>query len=115
MNPSLEEPLVKRDATNSSIDGVATLVLNRPDQFNALSSALLEALQAELDAIANDPSVRVVILKGNGRAFCAGHDLREMQSHVNELQWHQSLFEQCSKVMLTLASMPQPIIAQVHG
>ena len=115
MNPSLEEPLVKRDATDSSIDGVATLALNRPDQFNALSSALLEALQAELDAIANDPSVRVVILKGNGRAFCAGHDLREMQSHANERQWHQSLFEECSKVMLTLASMPQPIIAQVHG
>lgn len=115
MNPSLEEPLVKRDATNSADDGVATLVLNRPAQFNALSSDLLSALQTELDAIGNDPSVRVVILKGQGRAFCAGHDLREMQSHGGDLQWHRSLFEQCSQVMLTLASMPQPIIAQVHG
>jgi enoyl-CoA hydratase/carnithine racemase len=115
MNPSLEEPLVKRDATFSAESGVATLSLNRPAQFNALSGALLDALQAELDAITNDQRVRVVILKGSGRAFCAGHDLREMQAHSGEPQWHQHLFEQCSKVMLTLAEMPQPVIAEVHG
>ncbi len=99
----------------SAESGIAVLSLNRPSQFNALTSDLLAALQAELEVIEKDPRVRVVILKGNGRAFCAGHDLRELQSHANEPDWLRRLFDQCSRVMLTLATMPQPVIAQVHG
>ncbi len=117
MNPSLEEPLVTREAAGASGDGIAIVTLNRPAQFNALSSDMLNELQSTLTAIENDPAVRVVILRGKGRAFCAGHDLREMQSHspVTEPEWHQRLFEQCSCVMTTLNEMPQPVIAEVHG
>lgn len=110
MDTSLEEPLVVR----STRSRVATLLLNRPAQFNALSSAMLAALQHELEAVAADPAVHVVVLGGNGRAFCAGHDLREMQTNPDKV-WQRALFDQCSRVMLTLAEMPQPVIARVHG
>jgi enoyl-CoA hydratase/carnithine racemase len=105
-----EEPLVlRRDA-----GGVTTLTLNRPRQFNALSSAMLAALQTELDTIAADPSVRAVILAAAGKAFCAGHDLKEMRSHPDKAFQH-ALFAQCSRMMLTINRMPQPVIARVHG
>lgn len=110
MDTSLEEPFVVR----STRGRVATLTLNRPAQFNALSSAMLAALQNELDIVANDRSVRVLVIAGNGRAFCAGHDLREMQQHPDQA-WQRALFDQCSRVMLSIASAPQPVIARVHG
>ncbi len=110
MNASLEEPLV----TMKQSDGVTTLTLNRPNQYNVLSSTMLAALQHALDEAANAVESRVVVLAGEGKAFCAGHDLREMQVH-SDATWQHALFEQCSRVMITLAEMPQPVIAFVHG
>ncbi len=95
-------------------DGLTTLTLNRPGQFNSLSEALLSALQKELDAIAADDTVRVVVLAGAGKAFCAGHDLKEMRANHSKT-YMQGLFKQCAEVMLTLTRMPQPVIARVHG
>lgn len=93
---------------------VAWLWLNRPQAFNALSEGLMDALQRELDAIARDPSVRAVVIGARGKAFCAGHDLREMRAEPS-LSYYQRLFAQCSRMMLTLQRMPQPVIARVHG
>ena len=94
--------------------GIAGLTLNRPDAFNALSKELLTALQTELDAIKNDPEIRVVAITGRGRAFCAGHDLKEMAGERNR-EALLGLFGQCSKMMLTLTQLPQPVIALVDG
>ncbi len=94
--------------------GVATLSLNRPAQFNALSEAMLDALQGRLDAIAADDSVRVLILAAAGKAFCAGHDLKEMRS-APSLAYYQQLFARCTRVMLALQRLPVPVIARVHG
>ena len=94
--------------------GVATLTLNRPQQFNALSWSLLEALQRELDAIRDDAGVRVVVLAGNGRAFCAGHDLKEMRAQ-REAAFVEQAFGLCAKIMLAITRLPQPVIARVHG
>ena len=94
--------------------GVVTLTLNRPAQFNALSQALLLELQAALDAIAADQSARVLVIGGAGKAFCAGHDLKEMRANPAK-EFQQALFEQCSRMMMTLTEMPQPVIARVHG
>jgi enoyl-CoA hydratase/carnithine racemase len=96
------------------VGGVTTLILNRPRQYNALSQALLNELQVALDAIADEQSVRVVVLTGSGPAFCAGHDLREMRAHTDKAL-HKNLFEQCSRVMLTINRLPQPVIARVDG
>jgi len=104
------EPLV----TRADADGVATLTLNRPDQFNALSMALMEALQEAIYAVTDDDRVRVVVLAGAGKAFCAGHDLKEMQG-IEGHQPVQALFEQCSRLMLSIARCPKPVIARVHG
>lgn len=98
----------------SDDNGVATLRLNRPAQFNALSQAMLEALIAEVDAIAADDSVRVVVLAGEGKAFCAGHDLKEMRGN-HTLAFQQALFRLCSKFMMKLVELPQPVIARIHG
>ena len=95
-------------------DGVAYLTLNRPSQFNSLSKPMLETLIAEIDAIAKDSSVRVVVLAGEGKAFCAGHDLKEMRGNHN-LQFQQELFRLCGKFMMKLTELPQPVIARVHG
>jgi enoyl-CoA hydratase/carnithine racemase len=98
-----------------SVDrGVVTLTMNRPRQFNAISMEMLEAMQAELDAIAADPSLRVVVIAGNGSAFSGGHDLKEMMAHRTET-FVGGLFERCSRVMLTMQALPQPVIARVHG
>lgn len=93
---------------------IATVTLNRPTQYNALSGEVLTALQGALDAIAADDSVRVVILAANGKAFCAGHDLKEMRSS-SDRSFHQELFRQCGRMMLTINAMPQPVIASVQG
>ncbi len=98
---------------------VATLTLNRPDRLNALSEELMTALQAELDHIATEPATKVVILKGAGRAFCAGHDLRQMQGKRQAPDggraYYMALFAQCSRLMTTIPRLPQPVIAEVHG
>ncbi len=104
------EAILIREVDN----GIATLTLNRPKQFNALSSDLLSELQAALDDISADTSIRVVIINANGRGFCAGHDLKEVRSSVDKA-FHQALFDRCSKMMLTINSMPQPVIAQIDG
>jgi enoyl-CoA hydratase/carnithine racemase len=95
-------------------DGVTTLTLNRPQQFNALSGALLNELQAALDGIAGNQSVRVVVIAGAGPAFCSGHDLKEMRANRNP-GFIEDLFRRCSRVMMTLTEIPQPVIARVHG
>src|SRR5450830_185217 len=104
------DALVLRDDDN----GLVTLRLNRPAQFNALSTDMLAALQAELDAIALQTHVRCVVLAAEGKAFCAGHDLREMQA-TRRLDYYQTLFGQCSRVMLAIQSLPVTVIAKVHG
>jgi enoyl-CoA hydratase/carnithine racemase len=106
---SLATPLLRSDA-----DRVATLVLNRPRQYNALSADLLAALHAELDALAKDDSVRVVLITGAGKAFCSGHDLREMRA-LAEPARTQELFGTCSAMMQKLVALPQPVIAVVNG
>lgn len=94
--------------------GVATLTLNRPKQYNALSQAMLGALQAALDTVAADKTIRVVVIAGAGPAFCAGHDLKEMRAQTDPT-FHQALFAQCGRLMLTINRLPQPVIARVHG
>lgn len=110
MNP-VAEPLV---LTNRDARGVVTLTLNRPAAFNALSEALLAALQAELDRIANDDTVRVVVLAAVGKAFCAGHDLKEMRAEPSS-DYYQTLFRQCGRMMMAIQKLPVPVIARVHG
>jgi enoyl-CoA hydratase/carnithine racemase len=128
-------PLLLRH-DNDGAPGVTTLTLNRPAQFNLLSSAMLAALQDALDAIDADRSVRVVVLAASGRGFCAGHDLREIrgltaqdggeadgEAHADgcaEAEAHsreqiQALFTQCNRMMMTLSRIAQPVIARVHG
>ena len=98
---------------------IAVLTMNRPEQLNALSEALLEALQGAFDSIATEPATKVVILRGAGRGFCAGHDLREMQgkrqAEDGGLAYYRALFRQCSAMMTTIPRMPQPVIAEVGG
>ena len=95
-------------------DGVATLTLNRPAARNALSVALMGALQDQIDAIRDDRSVKVVIVAANGPAFSAGHDLRELRANPGR-GFYEALFDQCSRLMLSLVRLPKPVIAQVQG
>jgi enoyl-CoA hydratase/carnithine racemase len=103
----------------SDNNAIATLTLNRPKALNALSEEMLAALQAELDNIATDRSIRVIVLKGAGKVFCAGHDLKQMQA-ARQVEdggktYFNDLFAQCGKLMTTLTKQPQPVIAEVHG
>jgi enoyl-CoA hydratase/carnithine racemase len=104
-----EPILLRQDA-----GGVATLTLNRPKQYNALSEELLAELQSTLDALAKDESVRVVVIAGAGTAFCAGHDLKQMRANPRKA-YYDKLFAQCTKMMMSLTQLPQPVIARVHG
>jgi len=94
--------------------GIVRLTLNRGEKFNPLSEEMLIALQAELDAIAKDNTVRLVVLAAKGKAFCAGHDLKQMRASPSAA-YYKKLFDQCSKMMLTIQQMPQPVIARVQG
>jgi len=105
-----EDALVLR--TDS--EGVTTLALNRPHQRNALSVALMSALIERLGEIRQDPTCRVVILAGEGPAFCAGHDLKEMRANPDPA-FYEALFAQCSDLMQAIITLPQPVIALVHG
>jgi enoyl-CoA hydratase/carnithine racemase len=95
-------------------DQVVTLTLNQPKQFNALSIDVLAALQTELDTIAKDSGVQVVVIQANGKAFCAGHNLKEMRA-TPDRAFQDALFNQCSQMMLTINQMPQVVIAKVQG
>ncbi len=106
---STELPLLRHDA-----DGIAWLTLNRPQARNALSVALIAALDAALAEIAGDEAVRVVVIGGAGPAFCAGHDLREVRAHPDQAALH-ALFTQCSALMMRIQALPKPVIARVHG
>lgn len=108
-NPTEALVLRERDAR-----GVITLTLNRPLAFNALSEAMLQALQAELDAVAADEGARVVVLAAAGKAFCAGHDLKEMRAEPS-MDYYRSLFGHCATMMLTVQQLPVPVIARVQG
>jgi enoyl-CoA hydratase/carnithine racemase len=94
--------------------GVVTLTLNRPQAFNALSSGMLTVLQSELDALKQDETARVLVLAAAGKAFCAGHDLKEMRAQPS-LDYYQELFAQCARMMLSLTRLPVPVIARVQG
>ena len=105
------EPLVK---TATDARGVVTLTLNRPDAFNALSEAMIEALQAALDRVAADSAARVVVIAAAGRAFCAGHDLKEMRAEPSQA-YYERLFAQCGRMMMTIQKLPVPVVARVQG
>jgi len=106
----VDQPILLRDDS----DGITTLTLNRPAQYNALSGAMLDQLQAALDAVNADESVRVVIIAANGKAFCPGHDLKEMRSS-EEREFHHNLFDKCAQVMMAINRLRQPVIARVNG
>ena len=100
-------------------DGVAVLTLNAPKSMNALSEAMLSALSETLDRIAEDRSVKTIILRGAGNHFCAGHNLKEMTARREDadggFQYFQDLFARCSAMMLRIVRSPQPVIAEVQG
>jgi enoyl-CoA hydratase/carnithine racemase len=110
-NEEVEEPIVLQSRDTR---GVVTLTLNRPRAFNALSEAMLAQLQCELDLIAPDESARVVVIAAEGKAFCAGHDLKEMRADPS-FAYYERLFAQCSHTMLAIQRLPVPVIARVHG
>jgi len=94
--------------------GVVTLTLNRPEAFNALSEAMLEALQAALDQVAADTQARVVVIAAAGKAFCAGHDLKEMRAEPSQ-GYYERLFADCGRMMMTIQRLQVPVIAKVQG
>jgi len=107
----MEEPLLLQHRDDR---GVVTLTLNRPQAFNALSEAMLAALGGALDALAADEAVRAVVLGASGKAFCAGHDLKEMRAEPS-LEYYRRLFARCTAVMLAIQRLPVPVIARVQG
>ena len=111
----MSDPILLRE----DADGIATLTLNSPGSLNALSDAMLAALKDAFAALAEDPGIRVVILKGAGKAFCAGHDLKEMQAGRagpdKGRAYFGDLFARCAEVMQMIPALPQPVIAEVHG
>src|SRR5439155_9171379 len=113
MNAPLEATL-QPYVLSETKDGIATLTMNRGERYNTLSRDMLAALQAEIDRIAADASVRCVVLAGNGKGFCAGHDLKELRAHP-EKAWQRELFDACGRLMLSLTRIPQPVIARVDG
>ena len=108
--PKNQEPVLLREDR----DGIATLTMNRPQQMNLLTGAMLAALQSCLDEIARNDGVRVVILAAAGKGFCAGHDLKEIRE-LREQPKIAALFAQCSMMLMSIQSLPQPVIARVQG
>jgi enoyl-CoA hydratase/carnithine racemase len=107
----MDEPLLLQHRDDR---GVVTLTLNRPRTFNALSEAMLTALGQAFDALAKDEAVRAVVLGASGKAFCAGHDLKEMRAEPSR-EYYERLFAQCTAVMLSIQRLPAPVIARVQG
>jgi len=108
--PETVEPILRRDDT----DGVVTLTLNRPQQFNLLTTEMIDALQAAFDSIAEDERVRVVVLAAAGKGFCAGHDLKEIRA-LGAQPRIEAMFRRCSRMMVAMTRLPQPVIARVQG
>jgi enoyl-CoA hydratase/carnithine racemase len=108
--PQSEQPVLLREDR----EGICTLTMNRPQQMNLLTGEMLSALQSAFDEIANDQKVRVVILAGAGKGFCAGHDLKEIRA-LKEQPRIAALFGKCSRVMQTISTLSQPVIARVQG
>ncbi|MFT3914532.1 MAG: enoyl-CoA hydratase [Anaeromyxobacteraceae bacterium] len=111
MSTTAESPHVAREDAG----GVATLTLDRGDRFNPLSLAMLTGLEARLDEVAADRSVKAVVLAAAGRGFCAGHDLKELRAHAGDEAWQRRFFGDASRVMVKLTQLPQPVVARVHG
>ena len=107
---TLDPILIQRDRS----PGVVELTLNSPKQYNALSEEMLFAFQQALDSISARSDVKVLVISANGKAFCAGHDLKQMRAHPQEA-YYEDLFSRCSTMMVTLAKMPQISIAKVQG
>jgi enoyl-CoA hydratase/carnithine racemase len=110
---------VEKDASQSVLlrednNGIATLTMNRPAQMNLLTIEMLGALQSAFDAIEKDAGVRVVVLAGAGKGFCAGHDLKEIRA-LGAPEQVGTLFETCNRMMMSIQRLPQPVIARVHG
>lgn len=114
MGNSLQHSDTSTPLLRTDNQGVTTLTLNRPLKFNTLNEELLAALQTELDDIASNDDIRVVVLAASGKAYCAGHDLKEMRASTDE-NYYQELFKKCSRFMLALINLPQPVIAKVQG
>jgi len=112
--PSPTSPADNPPVLREQVGAVVHLTLNRPQQFNALSIAVMDALAAEFAALADDPSVRAVVVAGSGKAFCAGHDLNELLAQP-DADAQRALFEQCGRLMMQMQKLPQPVIAQVQG
>lgn len=110
-DPHDAPPLVLQSADPH---GVVTLTLNRPANYNALSAAMVAALQSAFDGLARDPQVRVVVLAAAGKAFCAGHDLKELRAEPEQAR-HEAAFSACSRMMLSLQRLPVPVLAKVQG
>src|SRR5229473_5646621 len=108
--PQAREPLLLRDDR----DAICTLTMNRPQQMNLLTSEMLDALQSAFDSLVSDRKIRVVVLAGAGKGFCAGHDLKEIRA-LKEQPKIEQLFAQCSRMMQTITALPQPGIARVQG
>ena len=108
---STDTTLVQR---SDDARGLVTLTLQRPEAFNSLSEAMLAELQTHFDALKADASVRVVVLAAAGKAFCAGHDLREMRAEPSA-DYYRNLFGQCAKVMMSIQRLPVPVVAKVQG
>jgi enoyl-CoA hydratase/carnithine racemase len=108
--PQPSQPVLLRD----DADGITTLTMNRPEQMNLLTGEMLDALNSAFDAIAEDASVRVVVLAAAGKGYCAGHDLKEIRS-LGEPPKIEALFATCSRMMQTIQTLPQPVIARVQG
>ena len=108
--PQATEPLLLRDER----DAICTLTMNRPQQMNLLTSEMLAALQDAFNAISKDRGIRVVVLAGSGKGFCAGHDLKEIRA-LKEQPKIEKLFAQCSRMMQSISALPQPVIARVQG
>ena len=104
------EPVVLRH----DVGAICTLTLNRPAQYNALSEAMIDALIAAFEALAREDAIRVVVLAAKGKAFCAGHDLKEMRANPDQ-DYYEALFGKCGRMMMAIVRLPQPVIARVHG
>ncbi len=108
--PQAREPLLLR----ADRDAICTLTMNRPQQMNLLTSEMLDALQSAFDSLVSDREIRVVVLAGAGKGFCAGHDLKEIRA-LKERPKIEQLFAQCSRMMQSITALPQPVIARVQG
>lgn len=110
LTESVSEPLILR----YDEDGISNLTINRPKAYNSLSIECMEMFIAELEDVASDPSVKVVVVSGAGKGFCAGHDLKDLRASP-EKSFYEETFRTCSKLMMTIVALPKPVIAKVHG